>query len=103
VPDSFEGLEPAIKRVFDAMVAAGEVVPAAGGAPPAVPEDLAAARRAGRVRAPTHIASSICDDRGEVSNIYIPAAPFARCFLFWTLPFNPLDTHPGPQLTPNPP
>lgn len=48
------------------MVAAGEIVPAADGAPPPVPEDLAAAKRAGRVRAPTHVVSSICDDRGEV-------------------------------------
>ncbi len=69
MPDSFEDLEPAIKKVFDAMVAAGEIAPAAAGAPPAVPEDLAAAKRAGRVRAPTHVVSSICDDRGEVRRL----------------------------------
>lgn len=33
--------------------------------PPTVPEDLNAAIKSGKVRAPTHIVSTICDDRGE--------------------------------------
>ncbi|KAK2076579.1 ATP-citrate synthase beta chain protein 1 [Prototheca wickerhamii] len=65
VPDSFEDLEPTIKRVYDELVGAGTIVPAPLPPPPSVPEDLAAAKRAGRVRVPTHIVSSICDDRGE--------------------------------------
>ena len=32
--------------------------------PPTVPEDLNVAIRSGKVRAPTHIVSTICDDRG---------------------------------------
>ena len=32
--------------------------------PPTVPEDLNAAIKSGKVRAPTHIVSTICDDRG---------------------------------------
>jgi ATP citrate (pro-S)-lyase len=32
--------------------------------PPTVPEDLNLAIKSGKVRAPTHIVSTICDDRG---------------------------------------
>lgn len=65
VPASFEDLEATIARVYRGLVDAGRVTPARDDPPPAVPEDLAAAKRAGRVRVPTHVVSSICDDRGE--------------------------------------
>lgn len=39
--------------------------------PPSVPEDLAVAIKGGKVRAPTHIISTICDDRGTT-----PPPPF---------------------------
>lgn len=65
IPESFEGLEGAIRRVYDGLVASGAVVPAPEHLPPAVPEDLGAAKKAGKVRAPTHVVSTICDDRGE--------------------------------------
>jgi hypothetical protein len=65
VPSSFEDFEPTIARVFRELRARGEVPPAPDAPPPEVPQDLEAARRAGKVRCPTHIVSSICDDRGE--------------------------------------
>jgi ATP citrate (pro-S)-lyase len=68
VPESFEGLEAAIKRTYDGLVAAGTLTPApdtpAGGVP-TVPLDLDVAVKRGLVRAPTNVVSTICDDRGE--------------------------------------
>lgn len=65
VPESFEGLETAVKEVYDKLVASGELVPVAEVTPPVIPEDLASAVAAGKVRVPTNIVSTICDDRGE--------------------------------------
>lgn len=67
VPTSFEGLEEAIKSTYNALVAEGTVTPAQEVQPPVVPEDLKSAIKAGKVRAPTHIVSTICDDRGRVN------------------------------------
>lgn len=66
VPTSFEGLEAAIKGVWDAGVAAGTIRPC----PPArparpLPTDLAPALKAGLVRVPTNVVCTISDDRGE--------------------------------------
>eukprot|EP00270_Netrium_digitus_P002348 TRINITY_DN12682_c0_g1_i1.p1 TRINITY_DN12682_c0_g1~~TRINITY_DN12682_c0_g1_i1.p1 ORF type:complete len:609 (-),score=165.79 TRINITY_DN12682_c0_g1_i1:224-2050(-) len=65
VPESFEGLEGRIKETYDKLVEEGRIVPVPDITPPTVPEDLSAAIKAGKVRAPTHIVSTICDDRGE--------------------------------------
>lgn len=65
VPESFEGLEQAIKETFDKLVGQGVVVPAADVPVPRVPMDLSAAVAAGLVRVPTHIVSTICNDCGE--------------------------------------
>lgn len=65
VPGSFEELEGTIRKVYGELRAAGVITPAAEFAPPVVPMDLAMAKKTGKVRAPTHIVSSICDDRGE--------------------------------------
>eukprot|EP00271_Cylindrocystis_brebissonii_P019819 TRINITY_DN623_c0_g1_i1.p1 TRINITY_DN623_c0_g1~~TRINITY_DN623_c0_g1_i1.p1 ORF type:complete len:609 (-),score=120.98 TRINITY_DN623_c0_g1_i1:354-2180(-) len=65
VPTSFEGLEETIKAEFQKLVEAGTIQPVSDVKPPSVPEDLNTALKAGRVRAPTHIVSTICDDRGE--------------------------------------
>lgn len=70
VPDSFEGLESAISTVYQKLVAAGTLVPAADLPAPPIPQDLAAAVAAGKVRVPTHIVSTICDDRGEEPTYY---------------------------------
>ncbi|GAQ90472.1 ATP-citrate lyase B [Klebsormidium nitens] len=65
VPTSFEGLEDAVRTAYQALVEEGTVTPAQEVEPPIVPEDLKNAIKAGKVRAPTHIVSTICDDRGE--------------------------------------
>lgn len=65
VPTSFEGLEAIIKETFEKLKNDGAVSSVEEKLPPTVPEDLSAAIKAGKVRAPTHIVSTICDDRGE--------------------------------------
>ena len=64
VPTSYEGLEPLIKETYERLVKEGVIVPIPELKPPPVPQDLNAAIKAGKVRAPTHIVSTICDDRG---------------------------------------
>ncbi|CAK9866095.1 unnamed protein product [Sphagnum jensenii] len=65
VPTSFEGLEALIKATYERLVEKKVVVPVEDYTPPPVPEDLNSAIKSGKVRAPTHIVSAICDDRGE--------------------------------------
>ncbi|CAM6033118.1 unnamed protein product [Sphagnum compactum] len=65
VPMSFEGLEAAVKATYDTLVRKEVIVPVKEAIPPTVPEDLNFAIKSGKVRAPTHIVSTICDDRGE--------------------------------------
>lgn len=50
VPESFEGLEGTIARVYQQLVADGVIVPRPEPTPPSVPQDLAAAKKAGKVR-----------------------------------------------------
>ncbi|CAM6014640.1 unnamed protein product [Sphagnum balticum] len=65
VPTSFEGLEAIIKATYERLVEKKVLVPVEEYTPPPVPEDLNSAVNSGKVRAPTHIVSTICDDRGE--------------------------------------
>ena len=68
VPESFEDLEAAITAVYVELKDKGVITqPSAKGevVPPEVPMDLEVAKKLGKVRAPTHIISTICDDRGE--------------------------------------
>lgn len=65
VPDSFEGFEASIKKVYDQLVASGSLVPAPDIPVPSLPMDLSAAVAQGLVRVPTNIVSTICDDRGD--------------------------------------
>jgi ATP citrate (pro-S)-lyase len=65
VPTSFEGLEAIIKATYERLVEKKVVVPVEDYTPPPVPEDLNSAIKGGKVRALTHIVSTICDDRGE--------------------------------------
>ena len=44
----------------------GKVSPIKEVTPPQIPEDLSSAIKSGKVRAPTHIISTISDDRGIV-------------------------------------
>ncbi|KAL0433925.1 UNVERIFIED_CONTAM: ATP-citrate synthase beta chain protein 2 [Sesamum latifolium] len=50
---------------FGHAVEAGKVSPVKEVTPPQIPEDLNTAIKSGKVRAPTHIISTISDDRGE--------------------------------------
>ncbi|KAK6138951.1 hypothetical protein DH2020_027308 [Rehmannia glutinosa] len=65
VPTSFEAFEGAIKETFDKLAEAGKISPVKEVIPPQIPEDLNTAIKSGKVRAPTHIISTISDDRGE--------------------------------------
>ncbi|GAB4814346.1 hypothetical protein N2152v2_001392 [Parachlorella kessleri] len=65
VPGSFEELEATIRKVYGDLVEAGVTKPAPEWNPPEVPLDLDKAVKTGKVRMPTHIVSTICDDRGE--------------------------------------
>ncbi|ONK67601.1 uncharacterized protein A4U43_C05F1780 [Asparagus officinalis] len=65
VPTSFEALESAIKVTFEKLVDEGKITPVPEVTPPPIPEDLSTAIKSGKVRAPTHIISTISDDRGE--------------------------------------
>lgn len=65
VPSSYEGLEDAVKQTFESLVERGLVGQTNEFKPPQIPEDLKTAVKSGKVRAPTHIISTICDDRGE--------------------------------------
>ncbi|CAL8991124.1 unnamed protein product [Prunus brigantina] len=65
VPTSYEALETAIKETFEKLVEQGKITPVKEFKPPQIPEDLNSAIKSGKVRAPTHIISTISDDRGE--------------------------------------
>ncbi|CAL0300970.1 unnamed protein product [Lupinus luteus] len=65
VPTSYEALEAAIKETFDKVVEEGNIASVKEFTPPPIPEDLSFAIKSGKVRAPTHIISTISDDRGE--------------------------------------
>nr|XP_029118808.1 ATP-citrate synthase beta chain protein 1 isoform X2 [Elaeis guineensis] len=65
IPTSYESLEDAIKETFEKLVEAGKITPISEVKPPKIPEDLKVAIKNGGVRAPTHIISTISDDRGE--------------------------------------
>ncbi|KAG8372873.1 hypothetical protein BUALT_Bualt12G0112400 [Buddleja alternifolia] len=65
VPTSFEAFEGAIKETFEKLVEGGKITAVKEVIPPQIPEDLNTAIKSGKVRAPTHIISTISDDRGE--------------------------------------
>nr|VDD26721.1 unnamed protein product [Brassica oleracea] len=65
VPISFEAFKSAIKETFEKLVEEGKVSPIKEVTPPQIPEDLSSAIKSGKVRAHTHIISTISDDRGE--------------------------------------
>ncbi|CAN1281569.1 ATP-citrate synthase beta chain protein 1 [Linum perenne] len=65
VPTSYEAFEASIKETFEKLVEAGKIASVKEFTPPPIPEDLNIAIKSGKVRAPTHIISTISDDRGE--------------------------------------
>ncbi|PWA44853.1 ATP-citrate synthase beta chain protein 2 [Artemisia annua] len=65
VPTSYEAFEASIKETFAKLADEGKISPVKEITPPQIPEDLNTAIKSGKVRAPTHIISTISDDRGE--------------------------------------
>ncbi len=65
VPESFEDFEAAIKALYLELKENGVIKPIPESTPPEVPQDLETAKKQGKIRAPTHIISTICDDRKE--------------------------------------
>ena len=50
--------------IYFLQVEEGKIPPVPEVTPPPIPEDLKTAIKSGKVRAPTHIISTISDDRG---------------------------------------
>ncbi|CAN1281565.1 ATP-citrate synthase beta chain protein 1 [Linum perenne] len=69
VPTSYEAFEASIKETFEKLVEAGKIASVKEFTPPPIPEDLNIAIKSGKVRAPTHIISTISDDRGTCLSI----------------------------------
>ncbi|CAL5402384.1 unnamed protein product [Camellia sinensis] len=65
VPTSFEAFETVIKETFEKLLRGAMLLLQRKFKPPQIPEDLNTAIKSGKVQAPTHIISSISDDRGE--------------------------------------
>nr|AOE43267.1 ATP citrate lyase [Rostrostelium ellipticum] len=65
VPGSFEEFASVIAATYGKLVAGGLVKPVEEPTPPELPLDFKTAVKAGKVRKPTSIISTICDDRGE--------------------------------------
>jgi succinyl-CoA synthetase alpha subunit len=65
VPKSFEDFDGKIKETFDRLVAEGRVTPVTEVAPPPIPQDYRAAKKAGLVRRAANFICTISDDRGD--------------------------------------
>lgn len=65
VPQSFDDFGDAIKKTFDKLNAEGKIPKQQEYSLPAIPEDYAAAVKAGRIRKPSSFVCTISDDRGE--------------------------------------
>ncbi|RZR84790.1 hypothetical protein BHM03_00011671, partial [Ensete ventricosum] len=53
--------------IYEGAVEEGKIAPVPEVEPPQIPEDLKSAIKSGKVRAPTHIISTISDDRGLIN------------------------------------
>ncbi|WP_456457131.1 citrate/2-methylcitrate synthase [Thermovibrio sp.] len=65
VPDSFNDFPEVIRSVYEELKAKGEIGEIEEPEVPPIPEDYDKARKAGKVRRPTHFICTISDDRGE--------------------------------------
>ncbi|ADU96988.1 ATP-citrate lyase/succinyl-CoA ligase [Thermovibrio ammonificans HB-1] len=65
VPESFNDIPDLIRKVYEDLKAKGEIGEIEEPEVPPIPEDYDKARRAGKVRRPTHFICTISDDRGE--------------------------------------
>ena len=78
VPDNFGEFGLKINEVYNALVAAGTLVPAPEPEVPKVPMDYTWAKRLGLVRKPANFISSISDDRGE--ELHYSGMPISEVF-----------------------
>ncbi|KAG2395401.1 ATP-citrate synthase beta chain protein [Vigna angularis] len=76
VPTSYQTFETALKETFHKLVEEGKITPVKEITPPPIPEDLSSAIKSGKVRAPTHIISTISDERDLVAKLRF----FLQCF-----------------------
>ncbi|CAL5434996.1 unnamed protein product [Camellia sinensis] len=67
VPTSFEAFETVIKETFEKLLRGAMLLLQRKFKPPQIPEDLNTAIKSGKVRAPTHIISTISDDRAVLN------------------------------------
>jgi len=65
VPETFEDLPQLLKKVYDAEVEKGNIVPAPEPVVPKIPIDYSWAQELGLVRKPAAFISTISDDRGQ--------------------------------------
>jgi len=65
VPESFNDIPDLIRQVYEDLKAKGEIKEIEEPPVPPIPEDYDKARKAGKVRRPTHFICTISDDRGE--------------------------------------
>ncbi|SMO40180.1 ATP-citrate lyase alpha-subunit [Balnearium lithotrophicum] len=65
VPESFNDFPEVIRSVYEDLKAKGEIGEIEEPEVPPIPEDYDKARKAGKVRRPTHFICTISDDRGE--------------------------------------
>ncbi|MBM4330065.1 MAG: ATP citrate synthase [Deltaproteobacteria bacterium] len=65
VPNSFDDLDRMIKETFDKLLAEGKAMPTTEVAPPPIPQDYKAARKAGLVRRAANFICTISDERGD--------------------------------------
>jgi ATP citrate (pro-S)-lyase len=65
VPQSFDQLGVTIQKVYEELLAKGEIIPREAPPPPTVPMDFAWARELGLIRKPASVMTSICDERGQ--------------------------------------
>jgi ATP citrate (pro-S)-lyase len=65
VPQSFDTFADIISSVYQRLVSQGVIIPQPEPQIPEFPQDFKTAAKAGKVRRPTSIVSTICDDRGD--------------------------------------
>jgi len=65
VPNTFEDMPGVLKKVYEELVAAGSIKPAAEPVVPKIPMDYSWAQELGLIRKPAAFISTISDDRGQ--------------------------------------
>ncbi|CAL5408333.1 unnamed protein product [Camellia sinensis] len=89
VPTSFEAFETVIKETFEKLLRGAMLLLQRKFKPPQIPEDLNTAIKSGKVRAPTHIISTISDDRAAKSHdmLVSQCLPLLNRVMVWVMSF----------------